>query len=424
MRQIYPVMPGTDEQLIEMLSTEHMRTMLDYFAEEVDYQIQNALTSEIMTRYAELSKQLEIKNGQLAKSDASLKEAQKIALLGSWELELASGQVSWSDTMQEVLELDLTAGFDIRLYTARIHPEDLDSTRAVIRAIAAGTPPAEHQCRLVTDNGQIKWVDLQCVVAYDDFGDPVSVHGTIQDITVSKATEARLQAYNDRLEELVFEKVAEVSDSQMATIYALVKLAESRDDDTGDHIGRTSEYCRVMAEKLQETGRYSDEVNAKFIETIAQASPLHDIGKVGIPDAILQKPGKLTPEEFKEMKQHVIIGYETLEGIQQQYKMNAFIRLGIEITLCHHEKWDGSGYPIGLQGEQIPLSARIMALADVYDALRSKRVYKDSFPHDKSLKIITEGRGRHFDPFLTDIFIENNRVFCDIYDNSLQADEA
>lgn len=424
MRQIYPAVPGTGEQFTEMFSTEHVRTMLDYFAEEVDHQIQSALTSEIMTRYAELSKQLEIKNRQLAKSDASLRQAQKIALLGSWELELASGHLSWSDTMQEVLELDLTVGLDIRLYTERIHPEDLERTRAVMRAIAAGNPPADHQCRLVTDNGQIKWVDLQCVVTLGDFGDPVSVHGTIQDITVSKATEARLQAYNDRLEDLVSEKVAEISDSQMATIYALVKLAESRDDDTGDHIGRTSKYCRVMAEKLREAGQHNNEVDAEFIETIVKASPLHDIGKVGIPDAILRKPGKLTPEEFEEMKQHVIIGYETLEGIQQQYKMNAFIRLGIEITLCHHEKWDGSGYPIGLQGEQIPISARIMALADVYDALRSKRVYKDNFSHDKSLEIITEGRGRHFDPFLTDIFIENNRIFRDIYDNSLQTEEA
>lgn len=423
MRQIFPAVPGTGEQFTEMFSTEHVRTMLDYFAEEVDHQIQSALTSEIMTRYAELSKQLEIKNKQLAKSDASLRQAQKIALLGSWELELASGQISWSATMREVLELNLTMGRDIRLYTDRIHPEDLENTRSVMRAIAAGNPPASHQCRLITGSGQVKWVDLQCAVSCGDQGDPVAVHGTIQDITVSKATEARLQAYNDRLEELVSEKVAEISDSQMATIYALVKLAESRDDDTGNHIGRTSEYCRVMSEKLREAGHHSDEVNDEFIETIVKASPLHDIGKVGVPDMILRKPGKLTPEEFEEMKQHVIIGYETLEGIHQQYKMNAFIRLGIEITLCHHEKWDGSGYPIGLQGEQIPISARIMALADVYDALRSKRVYKESFSHDKSLEIISEGRGRHFDPFLTDIFIENNRIFRDIYDNSLRTDE-
>ncbi|HHY52710.1 MAG TPA: HD domain-containing protein, partial [Clostridiales bacterium] len=150
------------------------------------------------------------------------------------------------------------------------------------------------------------------------------------------------------------------------------------------------------------------------------ASPLHDIGKGGIPDAILLKPGKPTPEEFEIMKTHVTVGHKTLASVQEQCAVNAFLQTGMEITLCHHEKWDGSGYPNGLKGEAIPLSARIMALADVYDALRSKRVYKDGFSHEESVEIIRRESGRHFDPHLVELFLQHHQEFCRIFEENIQ----
>lgn len=228
--------------------------------------------------------------------------------------------------------------------------------------------------------------------------------------------ELELKKYNEQLEELVDAKVREISDSQIATIYALVKLAESRDDDTGAHIERTARLCRLLAEKLGQLPEFSGIIDDEYIENIYRSSPLHDIGKVGIPDAILQKPGKLTQEEFQIMKTHAEIGARTLEDVANQYKGNAFIKMGLEITRGHHEKWDGTGYPNGLSGPDIPLSARIMAIVDVYDALRSKRSYKDSFSHEKSIAIIQEGRGTHFDPLLVDIFVKYQDEFRALYD--------
>jgi len=237
---------------------------------------------------------------------------------------------------------------------------------------------------------------------------------------VSKQLEEKNQAlkkYSYHLEELVQEKVREISASQMATIHALVKSAESRDDDTGAHIERTSAFCRIIAEKLKKAKIYQNEMDEAYVEDVTKASPLHDIGKVGIKDAILLKPARLTNEEFEVMKTHVMIGYETLASIERMYPENIFIKTGIEIARYHHEKWDGSGYMSGLKGEEIPLSARIMALSDVYDALRSKRVYKDAFSHERACEIITQGRGSHFDPVLVDVFLEHHLLFKEIFDN-------
>lgn len=226
--------------------------------------------------------------------------------------------------------------------------------------------------------------------------------------------ENRLLKYNIELEEIVNKKVAEISESQIATIYALVKLAESRDDDTGTHIERTSMLCKLMAQYLSLLPECKEIINDKYIDNIYKASPLHDIGKVGIPDSILLKPGKLTKEEFDIMKSHTTIGYKTLSEVQRKYKNNGFIKMGMEIAKYHHEKWDGTGYPIGLSGNEIPVSARIMAIVDVYDALRSKRVYKEAFSHEKACEIINEGRGKHFDPLIVEVFFENHEKFRDI----------
>jgi len=229
-----------------------------------------------------------------------------------------------------------------------------------------------------------------------------------------RRSQTLLKRQNQHLEEMIQEKVREISESQLATIFAVSKLAESRDDETGWHIERTRIFCRDLAQKLADTSSYGAEITSDFIENIYHASPLHDIGKVGITDNILLKPGRLTAEEFEIMKTHTLIGASTLQTVYQKYPGNAFLSMGIDIALSHHEKWDGSGYPDGLAGEQIPLSARIMAIADVYDALRSKRPYKEPFSHEKSSAIIREGAGRHFDPQVVEAFIALEPELADI----------
>jgi putative two-component system response regulator len=221
-----------------------------------------------------------------------------------------------------------------------------------------------------------------------------------------------LKKHSLHLEELVQEKVQEISDSQLATILAISKLAEYRDYETGGHIERTQAFCQILARELQEYHSYAESITDSFIESIYHASPLHDIGKVGIADNILLKPGKLTPEEFEIMKTHTIIGSTTLQTVQCKYPGNAFINMGIALTRSHHEKWDGSGYPEGLVGEEIPFSCRIMAIADVYDALRSKRPYKEAFSHEKSCRIIEEEAGSHFDPVAVEAFTKIKSEFA------------
>lgn len=227
-----------------------------------------------------------------------------------------------------------------------------------------------------------------------------------------------VENYNERLEDLVQAQVKEIFESQMATIFAIARLAESRDDDTGKHLDRVQLITHFLSMKLAETPEYSRIITKSFAENIFHASPLHDIGKVAIPDSILLKPGKLTPEESEIMKTHAALGAKTLEKVWHHYQKNHFLEMGIDIALNHHEKWNGSGYPGGKSHRDIPLSARIMAVTDVYDALRSKRNYKEPFTHEKSLEIIFQGSGTHFDPDLVAVFHQNHKEIDDLY-NSL-----
>jgi cyclic di-GMP phosphodiesterase len=216
---------------------------------------------------------------------------------------------------------------------------------------------------------------------------------------------------NVSLSEEVRAKVREISRSQLAAIFAMSKLAESRDPETGEHLERMREYCKLLSEQLSRMPKYRDIIDRRFVDNIYAASPLHDIGKVGIDDRVLLKPGALNDEEWVLMKQHPVIGAETLREVDRQHPGNDFIHIGIEIAESHHEKWDGSGYPHGLAGENIPLVARILALGDVYDALTSKRCYKDAFSHEKSRSIIEEGRASHFDPDVVLAFFETEDEF-------------
>lgn len=210
---------------------------------------------------------------------------------------------------------------------------------------------------------------------------------------------------NKKLERKVTKQMKMIADAQMGTIFSLAKLAQSRDDDTGDHLVRVEKYCYLMSKKMSKMSKYKKIIDEDFIKNIVNASSLHDIGKVGISDLILLKPGKLTPEEFEKMKAHTVIGYETLAEVDKKFGGNSFINMGKIITRSHHERWDGNGYPDKLKSEEIPLAARIMSIADVYDALATKRVYKDAFPVEKCVQIIKEGKGTQFDPNLVDVFV-------------------
>jgi putative two-component system response regulator len=229
----------------------------------------------------------------------------------------------------------------------------------------------------------------------------------------------QLQAHNENLEKLVQDRTAQLALMQEAIIMAMGTLAETRDNAAvtkGDHhIRRTQHYVRALARHLQHHPRFAADLTDENIELLYRSVPLHDIGKVGIPDRILLKPGVLDREEFEVMKLHAVYGRDTIMLVEKHIGgTNGFLMFAREIAHSHQEKWDGSGYPDRLAGEQIPLSARLMAVADVYDALISRRVYKPAFTHQQALDVMRKGRGTHFDPDVLDAFFEIEGQFAAI----------
>jgi putative two-component system response regulator len=230
-----------------------------------------------------------------------------------------------------------------------------------------------------------------------------------------KAARDQLRDRNILLEDEVAHRMEENQLIQDISIRALGHLAEIRDPETGNHIRRTQEYMRLLATKLQRHPRYAATLSDRTVKLLTESAPLHDIGKVGIPDDVLLKPGKLTEDEWRIMRTHTILGAEAIELAERDVKGSAeFLSLAKEIARWHHEKWDGSGYPDGLKGEAIPVSARLMAVADVFDALISSRVYKSSMSVEDAREIILEGRGRHFDADIVDVFLANFNEFVTI----------
>jgi putative two-component system response regulator len=324
---------------------------------------------------------------------------------------------------------------ELALTAAAKHPPDLillDITMPVMNGFEV--------CKRLKADGQLKEIPVIFISALNDTTDKVrafeaggvdyvtkpfqfaEVQARVETHLGMRKLQIELERHNKYLNELVQEKVQEISDSQMATIFALATLAESRDDITGRHIKRTQTFCRLLATALIDNPRYAGTVDLAYADDIYSAAPLHDIGKVAIPDSILLKPGKLTSEEFVIMKKHAETGAMTLKVVQERYPKNAFLAMGIAIAQSHHEKWDGSGYPDGLRGEDIPLCARIMAVADVYDALRSKRTYKEAFSHEKACEIIREGAGQHFDPDLIAEFLALETEFARVLEHMDEGD--
>ncbi|MBA5761651.1 two-component system response regulator [Vibrio sp. 404] len=244
---------------------------------------------------------------------------------------------------------------------------------------------------------------------------PAILKERVKNHLLLKASKDQLFQQNEMLEKKVLERTQRLNDLQDVVMVAMGALAESRDPETGNHIRRTQKYVETLARELALLDKYQAYLQPSVISAMAKSAPLHDIGKVGIADCILLKPGSLTHDEFEEMKNHAVYGYDAICAAEGSlHYADNFLVFAKEIAYSHHEKWDGSGYPQGLSGEDIPLSARIMAIADVYDALISERVYKPAFSHETSVGMIWEGRGSHFDPILVDVFIANADKFRDI----------
>jgi putative two-component system response regulator len=244
---------------------------------------------------------------------------------------------------------------------------------------------------------------------------PAIVHARVNTHIALRRATRELAERNQSLEETVLLRTRELARTQDLTILALASLVEARDNETGGHVLRTQRYVELLGEEMRRDPRYQGWLTMRAIELMAKAAQLHDIGKVGIPDYILHKPAKLTAEEYEIMKSHTTIGREALTIVAgENPRGNEFLRHAIEISGYHHEKWDGTGYPDRLEGEAIPLSARLMALADVYDALTCKRVYKPALSHEEAKAIIVEAQGKHFDPAVVDAFLRREREFADI----------
>ncbi|MDP3423016.1 MAG: two-component system response regulator [Burkholderiaceae bacterium] len=232
-----------------------------------------------------------------------------------------------------------------------------------------------------------------------------------------------LRDQNHQLELEVAKRVLEVTAIQDVTILVLASLAETRDNDTGNHLRRTQFYVKALADKLRDHPRFAAFLTPATIQAIFKSAPLHDIGKVGIPDHILLKPGRLEPHEFEVMKTHTTLGYNAIQQAERALGTPVpFLSFAMDIALSHQEKWDGSGYPQGLAGDAIPIAARLMAVADVYDALICRRVYKAPMPHDSAVKIMREGRGTHFDADVLDAFINSQTEFVAIAERFTDTD--
>ncbi|MFZ6047025.1 two-component system response regulator [Pseudomonas sp. CR3202] len=233
-----------------------------------------------------------------------------------------------------------------------------------------------------------------------------------------------LRDQNDYLEQEVQRRTREVMAIQDVTIQAMASLAETRDNETGNHIRRTQNYVKLLAELLRDHPRFRHVLNDETIGLLFKSAPLHDIGKIGIPDYILLKPGRLTPDEFEIMKTHTTLGRDAIQHAEDQLGISVdFLRLAKEIAYSHQEKWDGSGYPEGRAADDIPISARLMAVADVYDALISRRVYKPGMPHEQAVEIIRQGRGSHFDPDICDAFLTYHEQFRAIAERFADSDQ-
>lgn len=322
----------------------------------------------------------------------------KAALNGEKAIEIASN----AKDLPDLILMDIMMpGLDGYSVCRHLKTDDLTRKIPIIFVSALGEATDEKQG---FDVGGVDYITKPVVAA-----------------TVRARVKTHLSLYdqNRALEEKVRERTEELLHTQDATIIGFSTLAEFRDQETGAHITRTKQYVFILAQYLTTHPRFQGYLNNTTVELIHRSAPLHDIGKIAVPDRILLKPGPLTPEEFEEMKKHTWHGHNAIQRAEQALgnTQSSFLRIAKEIALTHHEKWNGKGYPRGLAGENIPISGRLMALADVYDALTSKRIYKDAASHQDALDTILAERGKHFDPDIVDAFAGLADIFKNIAQN-------
>jgi PAS domain S-box-containing protein len=298
---------------------------------------------------------------------------------------------------------------NIRQFLADENDRTLTATFA--ECWRSGRPVKAFDCALQRGD-QVLHIEASVSPLRNPAQEIVGFRGMLRDRTEKK-----------RLEMDLLESYRKLQHARAATILGLAKLAEYRDEGTGTHLERIREYAKLLAEEMAGIPSYREHIDQRYIEDIYQSAILHDIGKVGIPDAVLLKPGELTGEEFEVIKCHTLFGGDAITAIQSQIEGRSFLNIGREIAYSHHEKWDGSGYPHGLRGGEIPLAARIVAVADVYDALTTKRFYKEAFSHEKARQIILNLRGNHFDPEVVDAFLALEGQFDRIREEKLRQEK-
>ena len=362
-----------------------LKSEMDSLAERLSYYAHN-LESEVEKRMNQL-KESELRYRELYENIID------IVLLVDRDSKILMGNPKYYEIVGAPEENDGTRFLNL------VHPSDVTLVERMIIRLPVEQMVKDIQFKIVNKRGKVYEVECNAKCIMKDY-QIVGFQLVIRDITVRK-----------KLEHDLFESYKKVQSARSATILGLAKLAEYRDADTGAHLERIREYSKILAEDLAKRSEYAGYITPEYIDDIYNSSILHDIGKVGVPDAILLKPGKLTPDEFDIIKRHSALGGDALRKVEAKIEGQSFLTLGKEIAYYHHEKWDGTGYPRGLKGDQIPLSARIVALADVYDALTSKRVYKEAFSHQDAKEIIVKRSGTHFAPDIVDAFLKNENEF-------------
>ncbi|NCA89616.1 MAG: two-component system response regulator [Gammaproteobacteria bacterium] len=345
----------------------------------------------------------------LALMSGLLKNQYKVKIANNGEKAL---KIAQADPLPDLILLDIMmpglSGYDV-IRELKAHPP----TREIPVMFITAMSETEDE-RLGLELGAVDYITKP-------ISPPILLARVETHLKIKRAADF-LRDQNAFLEDEVNRRTREIQAIQDVTILAMASLAETRDNETGNHIRRTQHYVRLLANRLKTHPRFGYFLSEKTIELLFKSAPLHDIGKVGIPDHILLKPGRFTPEEFEIMKTHTTLGRDAILAAEKHLGMEvSFLDLAKEIAYYHQEKWDGSGYPTGASGDQIPISARLMAVADVYDALISRRPYKEGMPHDQAVEIMRQGRGSHFDPDVLDAFIalrEDFRTVASTYADS------
>jgi len=368
----------------------------DYKSRQIEFKLKKDLDYYAANLEKEVKRRIKRQND----SDLRYKELYE-NILDSLVVMDSSGKILIANSNFYKLIGDIEAQGSNPSFMEFIHPNDRhDVQHLMLEKLFNQTEIRDFQFRLLSNENKVFYMECNAR-GLQKAGDIIGYQLVLRDISFRKSLENNLIKSFDTLK-----------NTRAATIMGLAKLTEYRDHDTGSHLERIQKYVKILTEELGNSPEFYDYITPKYEEDIYLSSILHDIGKVGIPDSILLKPERLNTMEFDIIKRHCQYGGDALKAVESKINGESFLTLGREIAYCHHEKWDGTGYPNAIKNKQIPLSARIVAVADVYDALTSKRIYKDAYSHDTAVKIILSERKKHFDPQVTDAFLATANKFA------------